>query len=589
MADFNLRSFLKPYHGLIFFATVSNIIFTALALTLPWMLKIAIDRVLPTADYGLFFILCGAMLTTYSVRCVVRYIAGVLGSYMVYRVMVDVRFKLFRHLQSLSLRFYEEYRTGKVVSNVISDVGLLQQFVSSIVSMADQIVMLLLISILLLFLNWQLGLMVLAIAPLHFINFAYFRKKLKITSKSFQERMSEISANLAETINGIKVVKSFGQERNECMGFFKCLRPTLPLGVRLNLLGNICGSVADMLSICTYLLVIGVGIRFVQQQVMTIGEFVAFYSYVGTLLGPISIFATLSMTISQGLAGAERIAKLMRIIPEIQDVSDPIKPDKLEGKIVFDNVTFKYDEQPVIKELDLTIEPGKKIALVGPSGCGKTTLGNLILRFYDVTSGRILIDGIDIRKYAKDSFRNNVAVVLQEPFLFSGTIKENIAYAKKDATNEEIYTAAKMANVEEFVNMLPHGYKTVIGENGASLSGGQKQRIAIARAILKNPSILILDEATSALDTVSEYLVQQALDNLMEGRTTIIIAHRLSTIKNADTIVVLKSGKIDEIGTHDELMQGNGTYHDLYTIQQKTALEGAADTIVDESGKAVQK
>ena len=343
-----------------------------------------------------------------------------------------------------------------------------------------------------------------------------------------------------------------------------------------------------MLSICTYLLVIGVGIRFVQQQVMTIGEFVAFYSYVGTLLGPISIFATLSMTISQGLAGAERIAKLMRIIPEIQDVSDPIKPDKLEGKIVFDNVTFKYDEQPVIKELDLTIEPGKKVALVGPSGCGKTTLGNLILRFYDVTSGRILIDGIDIRKYAKDSFRNNVAVVLQEPFLFSGTIKENIAYAKKDATNEEIYAAAKMANVEEFVNMLPHGYKTVIGENGASLSGGQKQRIAIARAILKNPSILILDEATSALDTVSEYLVQQALDNLMEGRTTIIIAHRLSTIKNADTIVVLKSGRIEEMGTHEELMQGNGIYHDLYTIQQKSALDGADAAAVETEKQVAQ-
>ena len=579
MADFNLRSFLKPYHGLLVFSIISNIIFTGLALTLPWMLKIAIDRVLPTADYGLFFILCAAMITTYSVRCAVRYIAGILGSYMVYRVMVDVRFKLFRHLQSLSLRFYEEYRTGKVVSNVISDVGLLQQFVGSLVGMADQIVMLILISILLLFINWQLGLLVLAIAPLHFVNFAYFRKKLQKSSKNFQEKMSVISANLAETINGIKVVKSFGQEHNECRSFFQCLRPTLGIGVRLNLLGNICGSVADMLSLCTYLLVIGVGIRFVQQQMMTIGEFVAFYSYVGALLGPISIFATLSTTISQGLAGAERIGKLMRVIPEIQDVPDPIKAGKLEGRIEFQNVTFKYDDQPVIRDLDLTITPGKKVALVGPSGCGKTTLGNLILRFYDVTSGRIMIDNIDIRKYSKDSFRNNVAVVLQEPFLFSGTIKENIAYAKKDATNEEIIAAARMANVEEFVNMLPHGYKTVIGENGASLSGGQKQRIAIARAILKNPSILILDEATSALDTVSEYLVQHALDNLMEGRTTIIIAHRLSTIKNADQIVVLKNGKIQEMGTHDELMLKNGTYCELYTIQQQTALDNAETAV----------
>ncbi|MPM98823.1 putative ABC transporter ATP-binding protein [bioreactor metagenome] len=255
---------------------------------------------------------------------------------------------------------------------------------------------------------------------------------------------------------------------------------------------------------------------------------------------------------------------------------DPVKAGRLQGKIVFDDVTFSYNDQPVIKNLNLTIEPGCKVALVGPSGCGKTTLGNLILRFYDVTQGRILIDGLDIRKYSKDSYRNNVAVVLQEPFLFSGTIRDNIAYAKKNATNEEVLRAARMANVEEFVNMLPHGYKTTIGENGASLSGGQKQRIAIARAILKNPSILILDEATSALDTVSEYLVQNALDNLMEGRTTIIIAHRLSTIKNADKIVVLRAGKIEQMGTHDQLMEREGVYRELYNIQQKTALDNEA-------------
>jgi len=444
------------------------------------------------------------------------------------------------------------------------------------VSMSDQFFLLILISVLLLFINWQLGLLVLAVAPLQFINFAYFRKILQGHSKAFQEKMSEISANLAETINGIKVVKSFGQERSECTHFFLCMRPTVDIGVKLNLSGNYCGSVADMLSICTYLMVIGVGIRFVQQQAMTIGEFVAFYSYVGSLLGPISVFANLSTIISQGLAGAERIGRLMRIIPEIQEVPDPVKAGKLQGQIIFEDVSFSYSDQPVIKDLNLTIEPGRKVALVGPSGCGKTTLGNLILRFYDVTKGRILIDGLDIRKYSKDSYRNNVAVVLQEPFLFSGTIRDNIAYAKKNATNEEVLHAARMANVEEFVNMLPHGYKTIIGENGASLSGGQKQRIAIARAILKNPSILILDEATSALDTVSEYLVQHALDNLMEGRTTIIIAHRLSTIKNADEIVVLRAGKIEQKGTHEQLIAQNGIYQELYNIQQQTASDDEA-------------
>ena len=573
MADFQLRTFLKPYRWLIFFAAVSNLMFTALALTLPWMLKIAIDRILPTGDYGLFFILSAAMITIYFSRCVIRYIAGVLGSYMMFRVMIDIRHKLFRHLQSLSLRFYEEYRTGKLVSNVLSDVGLLQQLVGAIVGLADQIIMLLLISVLLLFINWQLGLMVLAVAPLQAFNFVYFRKVLQRISKQLQEKMSEISANLAETINGIKVVKSFGQERSECSHFFRTMRPTVDIGVKLNMTGNFCGSVTDMLSILTYLMVIGVGIRFVQRQNMTIGEFVAFYSYVGTLLGPITLFATLSTTVSQGCAGVERIARLMRIIPEIQEVPDPVRAGKLKGDIVFDDVSFSYDDQPVIKDLNLTIEAGSKVALVGPSGCGKTTLGNLILRFYDVSQGRILIDGLDIRKYSKDSYRSNVAVVLQEPFLFSGTIRDNIAYARKDATQEEILEAARMANVEEFVNLLPHGYRTVIGENGASLSGGQKQRIAIARAILKNPSILILDEATSALDTVSEYLVQHALDNLMKGRTTIIIAHRLSTIKNADEIVVMRAGRIQQQGTHDELMAQPGVYRELYEVQQKAAAD----------------
>ncbi len=576
MTEFKITNLLKPYRGLLFYSAITNILFSSLALTLPWMLGIAIDKVFPTSDYTTFFILSGAMVVIYMVRSIFRYMAGYLGTYTVMRILVDVRQRIFRHLQSLSLRFYEEYRTGKLVSNVISDVSLLQQLVGTIIAMADQIFSACLITILLLAINLKLGLIVLAIAPLHFLNFVYFRKILQRDALTLQEKMSEITANLSETINGIKVVKSFGKERTECRDFFSTMRPTIDLGVRLNLVSNFCWSICDILSVLTYLTVIGFGISFVQYKEMSIGEFVAFYSYVGGLLGPVSAFATYASTISQGLAGTQRIVKLLKVIPEIRDVPRPIKAGRLKGDIVFDDVSFSYVDTPVIKHLNLKIAPGQKVALVGPSGCGKSTISNLLLRFYDVSSGRLTIDGVDIRKYAMDSYRNNVGVVLQEPFLFSGSIRDNISYAHREATKEEVEHAARMANVEEFVNNLERGYETVIGENGASLSGGQKQRIAIARAILKNPAILILDEATSALDTVSEYLVQKALDNLMADRTTIIIAHRLSTIKNADTIVVLRAGEVKQMGAHDDLMEQEGIYREMYTTQQKTMTQPEA-------------
>ncbi|MBR2374097.1 MAG: ATP-binding cassette domain-containing protein, partial [Lentisphaeria bacterium] len=265
----------------------------------------------------------------------------------------------------------------------------------------------------------------------------------------------------------------------------------------------------------------------------------------------------------------------LNTIPEIKECDNPLYPSKLTGLIEFKHVSFYYTKEkpPVINDFSLTVTPGQKVALVGPSGSGKSTLSNLLLRFYDVNAGSIKVDNLDIRRLSLNAYHSHIGVVLQESFLFSGTVRENISYAKPEATVEEIEEAARMANVEEFISQLPDGYDTIIGENGASLSGGQKQRLAIARAILKNPSILILDEATSALDTVSEYLVQEALDRLMEGKTTIIIAHRLSTVRNADTIVVLDTGKVVQQGTHDELMAQPGIYRDLYQTQRKMAVQ----------------
>ena len=563
---------LKPYRPMLYGSTVALILFNMVGLSLPWMLKIAIDRVLPNADEVLFWILACLMVLLYLVRGLLRYIASYTLDYLGVRVLIDLRQKIFAHLQSLSLRFYEEYRTGKLISNVISDVSLLQVLIKTLTQLGEQIFQLLTIAGLLLFINWQMALLVFMTIPLHYINFHYFRKEIRKDNMVVSEKLSEISANLSETLTGAKVVKSFAKEHSECRRFFQNLRPLADMQMRVTVDSVGLWAIFDTLSLVTYLAIIGVGIWMVKTNSITIGEFVAFYTYVGMMLAPINILSGMSLTFAQGMVGASRIVKLLNTIPDIQDSPNAIAAGRLTGKIEFRQVVFCYDQEKgnVIEGFNLNILPGQKIALVGPSGSGKSTISNLLLRFYDVTGGAIRVDNQDIRRLKLNSFRDNIGIVLQEPFLFSGSIRDNIAYAvKREVSEEEIIAAARMANVEEFVDNLPDGYDTVIGENGASLSGGQKQRLAIARAVLKNPVILILDEATSALDTVSEYLVQDALDKLMQGKTTIIIAHRLSTIKNADMIVVLDHGKIVQQGTHDELMEQNGIYRDLYQTQAK--------------------
>ena len=563
----------KPYRKMLVASFALMVSLNMVGLTLPWMLKIAIDRVLPNADYLLFWVLCFAMTIVYLTRCLLRYLASYTVDYTGIRLIVDIRQKVFKHLQSLSLRFYEAYRTGKLISNVISDVALLNMMMRITTALGEQLFQLLLIIILLIILNWQMALVVLLSLPVHFCNFYFARKALRADSMVMQEKISEISANLSETLTGAKVIKSFAKEQTECRRFFQNLRPTVAMQMKITLDNIGLWSVFDMVTLFTYLATIGMGIMHVQSGKVTIGEFVAFYTYVGMLIGPIQALSTQVVTLAQGMVGASRVVKLLNTIPEIKECANPIHPERLTGHIEFQHVVFSYDEDkaPVINDFTLEIQPGEKVALVGPSGSGKSTLSNLLLRFYDVTGGAILVDGYDVRRLGFEAYRKNIGVVLQEPFLFSGTIRDNIAYAKEDATAEEIEKAAEMANIAEFIKGLPDGYDTVVGENGASLSGGQKQRLAIARAVLMNPSILILDEATSALDTVSETVVQEALDRLMIGKTTVIIAHRLSTVRNADKIIVLDRGRVAQKGTHDELMEQPGIYRELYQTQRRMA------------------
>ncbi len=568
-----LRMLLGPYKFVSVAAVVSVVVFAALGLVMPWMLKIIIDRVLGTGDVGLLWVIIGAIAGIYLAREIFMYISHFLIYYLSQKVMFDVRRILFKHLQSLSLRFYEEYRTGKLISNIITDVQRLEQMTVNVMNVLSvNSFSIVFITIVLFVINPKLAMIAFVLMPLQFVNFLYFKQALNRDNMILSEKMSMLSANLAETISGIRIVKSFAQERAENRYFVSQLRPVMSSAMNFLVNTIYCWVFSDFISgLCT-IITIGAGGTMVIRGTMSIGDFVAFYSYLGMLVNPIVQLSGLSSCFSNGMTGAERIAKLLDTVPEIKDCENPVILDEIKGQIDFNNVSFAYgDDKMVVKQFSLEIKPGQKVAFVGPSGSGKTTIASLLLRFYDVSAGAIKVDNHDIRSLKLDDYRSRIGVVMQEPFLFSGSIEDNIAYAKKDATQEEIRNAARMANVEEFVRGLEKGYKSELGENGTSLSGGQKQRVAIARAILKNPRILILDEATSALDTVSEYLVQDALDNLMRNRTTIIIAHRLSTVKNADMIVVMKDGQIRQLGNHATLIAQEGVYRELYIAQEEKA------------------
>lgn len=565
-----LYVFIKPYLGLCIVSGISLLVFTGLGIPLPWFLKIIIDHCLE-GNFGFLAIMLLGILLTYVLREIFFYISHYLFYYTGQRILFGVRVKLFKHLQSLSLRFYQEYRTGKLISNILTDVAMLNGMISAVlVNLVIHLFTIFCILVALIVMNPKLSLICIFLIPMQILNFVYFRYGMQRDSKELRERMSEVSASLAETINGIKVVKSFGKERSENREFVEKLRPAFDVSMSMNMKSAYSWMLAEGINILSIVTALGWGAYLVSAGDMTVGGLVAYYTYLSMLTGPLSALSGLATAISDGMTSVERITTLLAAVPEIRESTDPKELKDAKGHLQFNSVFFGYDERkPVLKNFTLDVAPGQKIALVGPSGSGKSTIASLLLRFFDVTDGEIQIDGIDLRDISMESLRQNVGIVLQESFLFSGTIEENIRYGRPEATREEVLEAAKMANAHDFIMDLPKGYNSPAGENGVMLSGGQKQRIAIARAILKNPSVLVLDEATSALDTVAEAAVQEALDKLMENRTSIIIAHRLSTVRNADVIVVLQNGVVVQKGSHSQLLLAEGIYRDFYAMQLK--------------------
>ena len=511
-------------------------------------------------------------LAVYAARGLLQFVRSYAAHVAAWHVVGDIRHQVYRHLQRLSLRFYEDKQTGQLMSRTVNDSELLEQLVAHAVpDVLVNILMLAGVTAVLVRMSWQLALLSMIPIPFIVLGMRGFAKYVRPAFRQRQVELGELNAALNDNISGIREIQAFTREDTESERIWKrIVRHRDSLLHALKLMAVFHPSVEFAASLGTIVLIYFGG-RLVLGGTLPIADLVAYFLYLELLYQPVRALSTVWENIQQAMAGADRISELLEQEPDVAESTDAVEfPGRAAGAIEFRNVSFKYAVgDMVLKDISLQIAPGSVLALVGPTGVGKSTLSMLIPRFYDVTQGAITLDGHDIRALTLDSLRKQISIVLQEVFLFHGTVRENILFGRPDARDAEMIGAAQIANAEEFIRDLPEGYDTMIGERGVKLSGGQRQRLAIARAVLRDAPILILDEATSSVDTETEKLIQEALERLMVGRTTVVIAHRLSTVRNADQIVVLQEGIIEDRGTHDELMARDGLYRYLSEIQME--------------------
>ena len=568
-----LLSYLWPYWKLLLVSVVFMIVVSLSNLVVPWIIKDVIDKVLESKDLRMLYIIIVAIMGTFFIRALTtfghRYLMGYIGQ----AVIMDLRNALYHHLQKLSIAYYDRRRTGDIMSNLTNDISALQTaIVDNFIQMVQEGAIFIGSFASMIYLQWKLTILCLVIVPLVSLTIKFFGKKLHTSGRSVQERLADVTSMLQETIQGVRIVRSFNRGDFEEGRFREINKSSFKATVRAIRQQSQMTPLVEFLSAIAVCAIIWYGGVSVIDGVMTTGELIAFLIYAINLANPTRRLAESFGNIQKSLAAADRVFAILDEKPEVQDRPGAKPLVVTEGRVEARHVQFAYEkDNPVLTDLNFVAEPGQTIAVVGPSGAGKTTIANLLPRFYDVTGGAILIDGVDIRDVTVGSLRGNIGLVPQDTLLFNTTIKDNVLYGRLDASDEDVWAAVRAANAEKFIKGLPRGIETKVGDRGLVLSGGQRQRIAIARAILKDPKILILDEATSALDTESEKIVQDALDKLMVGRTSFVIAHRLSTIKNADQILVLHEGVIAEKGTHDELMAKGGLYHELYTMSAKVA------------------
>ncbi|MEJ5999257.1 cyanophycin metabolism-associated ABC transporter [Paucibacter soli] len=581
-----LWRFARPYQGQLLLGFLLMLGATGATLVGPYLYRPLMDEVLIPFQQGhkiepwlvAFYLsgLLGAGLVSWLLGWAKTYILALVSE----RIAADLRTNTFEHLLSLSLEYFSNKRTGDLMSRIGSETDRISVFLSlHALDFITDVLMLAMTAIILFSINHWLALATLV--PLPFIAWMIHlvRDRLRTGFEKIDRVWGEVTSVLADTIPGIRVVKAFAQERREAKRFKDANQNNLQVNDRLNKTWSLFGPTVSLLTEMGLLVVWAFGIYLVSKQDITVGVLTSFLAYIGRFYGRMDSMSRIVSVTQKAAAGAKRIFDILDHQSNVPEPVNPTKLDKVKGGIQMQDIGFRYGNRAVIRGLSLDIQPGEMIGLVGHSGSGKSTLVNLICRFYDVTEGSIKVDGVDLRRIGVADYRQHIGLVLQEPFLFFGTIAENIAYGKPEATREEIVAAARAAHAHEFILRLPQGYDSLVGERGQGLSGGERQRISIARALLINPRLLILDEATSSVDTETEKEIQKALDNLVQGRTTIAIAHRLSTLRKADRLVVMDRGQVVEVGPHDELMEKKGAYWRLYEAQARRMDEGEPEAI----------
>jgi subfamily B ATP-binding cassette protein MsbA len=562
-----LLRYVRPYKGKLVISTLAMIGVAAMTALSALIIKNVLDDEFIAGDRQLLLLIPAGIIAIYTLKGIFRYVRTYVMSWAGLRMVQDIRNELYEHMHRMSLSFFTETPTGVLMSRVTYDVNMMQSAITeALVGAFRDVFTILGLAMVVFYRNAQLGMIALVGFPLAFYPLVRFGRRMKKASRRSQEQVGNLNKLMQERISGAGLIKASGTEGVELDEFKRENEKLVKSFLKIERVKALSNPVMEFIGAASVALIIWIGGLTVINGKMTVGEFFSFLAAIMMLYEPVKHITSVNNIIQQGLAAAERVFEILDISPEIDDAPDAVDIPRSSGHITFKGVSFRYGDELVLKDIDLDIPAGTKLAIVGTSGGGKTTLVNLIPRFYDVTEGKITIDGYDIRQVTQKSLREQISIVSQEVVLFNDTIGSNICYGMTDVPEADMEGALKTAYALDFVKALPEGYNTLIGERGARLSGGQRQRISIARALLKNSPILILDEATSSLDTESEHLVQMALENLVKGRTTLTIAHRISTVKDADHIIVISQGRIVESGRHEELIDLGGEYSRLYSL-----------------------